>query len=218
MPRPLLLGHRGARATRTVPENTIQSFDLALAHGCDGFEFDVRKTADARAVICHDPEFCKLEIAKAGPGILEELPTLKQVLMRYARTAFLDIELKVPGLEYSLLSCLRASPPQRGFVVSSFLPEVLETLTALDRALPLGLLTETPSQLLRWQVSSARFMLPHSTQIDADLCRAVHVAGKKIIGWTINEKEEMLRLASWGIDGIISDETETLVDTLKKNE
>ena len=31
MTRPLLLGHRGARAVRSIPENTAASFDRALA-------------------------------------------------------------------------------------------------------------------------------------------------------------------------------------------
>ena len=39
-----------------VPENTFASFDLALEHGCDGFEFDVRLTGCGRAVVCHDPK------------------------------------------------------------------------------------------------------------------------------------------------------------------
>lgn len=217
MPRPLLLGHRGARATRTVPENTIESFDLALAHGCDGFEFDVRKTADGRAVVCHDPEVDGLEISKAGPGSLETLPTLTQVLNRYAEKAFLDIELKVPGLEFTLISALRAHPPRRGFVVSSFLLEVLETLAAIDDALPLGLLSETPSQLARWKHSKAGWILPHYPQIDVDLCKAAHAASKKIVAWTVNDRDLMRRLATWGIDGIISDDTEALVATLKAN-
>jgi glycerophosphoryl diester phosphodiesterase len=215
MSRPLLLGHRGARATRTIAENTIDSFDLALAHGCDGFEFDVRKTADGRAVICHDPSIHGLEISKAGPESLQKLPTLKEVLTRYAATAFLDVELKVPGLEHSLLSSLRAHPPRRGFVVSSFLPDVLDTLAALDRSLPLGLLTETPSQLARWKHAPAQWLLPHYPQIDADLCKDVHAAGKKIFAWTVNDREGMRRLASWEIDGLISDDTELLVDTFK---
>src|SRR5947209_1262776 len=83
MSRPLLLGHRGARATRAIPENTFASFDLALAHGCDGFEFDVRRTADGRALICHDPTFREIEIAQAGPGDLADLPDLDHVLARY---------------------------------------------------------------------------------------------------------------------------------------
>jgi glycerophosphoryl diester phosphodiesterase len=217
MPRPVLLGHRGARATRPIPENTIESFDLALAHGCDGFEFDVRKTADGRSVICHDPEVDGFEISKAGPGSLEALPTLTQVLTRYAEKAFLDIELKVPGLEHSLICALRAHPLRRGFVVSSFLPEVLDTLAAINQALPLGLLTETPSQLARWKHSKAGWILAHYPQIDVDLCKAVHAAGKKIMAWTVNDSELMRCIGSWGIDGIISDDTEALVATLKAN-
>ena len=48
---PLLLGHRGMRGSPEVKENTIEAFDLALQHGCHGFEFDVRLTGDRRAVI-----------------------------------------------------------------------------------------------------------------------------------------------------------------------
>jgi glycerophosphoryl diester phosphodiesterase len=42
----------------------------------------------------------------------------------------------------------------------------------------------------------------------------VHAAGKKIFAWTVNDRESMLQLAGWGIDGIISDDTELLVATL----
>src|SRR5262245_42125058 len=49
--RPLLLGHRGARSLKSIPENTIPSFDRALADGCDGFEFDVRRSGDEEAVV-----------------------------------------------------------------------------------------------------------------------------------------------------------------------
>src|ERR1700684_667713 len=103
--RPLLLGHRGARAEKSVPENTPASFDLALAHGCDGFEFDVRLSADGQAVICHDPTTRRMKIEKTASTILE-LPALSQVLEQFAHRAFLDIELKVPGLERQTLDAL----------------------------------------------------------------------------------------------------------------
>src|SRR5580700_7012607 len=96
--RPLLLGHRGARAEKSIPENTVASFDRALASGCDGFEFDVRLTADGRAVVCHDERIRGLEIAQSMAQQLG-LPLLREILTRYQRSAFLDIELKVPGLE-----------------------------------------------------------------------------------------------------------------------
>src|ERR1700758_3983436 len=111
MSRPLQLGHRGARSTRSIPENTLVSFDLALEHGCDGFEFDVRQTGDGRCVICHDPEIQGIEVRRAGAGDLADLPVLEQVLVRYRDRAFLDIEIKVPGTENVVIQCLRTHPP-----------------------------------------------------------------------------------------------------------
>jgi len=208
----LLLGHRGSRATRAIPENTLASFDLALAHGCDGFEFDVRRTADGRALICHDPEFREIEIARAGSGDLPDLPDLDQVLARYHTSAFLDIELKVAGLEPAVLQSLRSHPPRRGCVVSSFLPEVLLALHHLDDRLPLGLLCETRPQLVAWPRIPAHYVLPHCTLMDIDLCRKLQAGKRKVFTWTVNRKESMLQFQKMGVDGIISDDTRTLAE------
>jgi glycerophosphoryl diester phosphodiesterase len=216
MSRPLLLGHRGARAVHSIPENTFESFDLALAHGCDGFEFDVRQTADGRAVICHDPEFKGIPIAQSEAGQLANLPQLDQLLARYADQAFLDIELKVPGLEEIVLATLKTSPPKRGYLVSSFLPEVLRKLRSLDGEVALGLLCEDPKQLAAWQRSPAQYVIPHFTLIDGHLCTTLHAAEKKVFTWTVNGREAMLRLQGYGLDGIISDDTRLLTKTLRR--
>jgi glycerophosphoryl diester phosphodiesterase len=214
MSHPLLLGHRGARATRSVPENTVASFDLALAHSCDGFEFDVRQTADGRAVICHDPTIHGVEVAHAGAGELQELPLLGQVLARYAQSAFLDIEIKAMGLEGTVLTALQSHPPQQGYVLSSFLPDVLLALRALDPGVPLGLICEDSSQLASWRGLPVQFVIPHYSLVDEDLCRVLRAGQKQILVWTVNRREEMLRLKGWGVDGIISDDTKLLVDVL----
>jgi glycerophosphoryl diester phosphodiesterase len=122
--RPLLLGHRGARAVQSIPENTFASFDRALADGCDGFEFDVRLTVDREAVICHDPKFGAEKIERAMAKQVSQLPRLRDVLRRY-RDSFLDIELKVKGLERTMVDLFLRHKPRRGFVVSSFLPGTL---------------------------------------------------------------------------------------------
>jgi glycerophosphoryl diester phosphodiesterase len=207
---PLLLGHRGARVTRSVPENTLPSFDLALAHGCDGFEFDVRQTGEGRCVICHDPDVQGVEIARARDGELANLPVLEQVLDRYQSRAFLDIEIKVPSLEKAVIQSLRTYPPQRGYVVSSFLPDVLLQLRRLDDDLPLGLICETMAQLDGWERLPVQFVIPHYTLTDTDVCNAVHAAGRKLFTWTVNRQEQMFRFKEMGVDGIISDETEML--------
>ena len=39
-------------------------------------------------------------------------------------------------------------------------------------------------------------------------------AGKKVLVWTVNSRAEMQRLQALGVDGIISDETRLLAETL----
>ncbi len=210
--RPLLLGHRGARAVKSIPENTFASFDRALADGCDGFEFDVRLTADGQAVVCHDPKVGALEVAQAAAGQLAGLPRLGEVLERYHDTAFLDIELKVAGLERITVDSLRAHRPLRGFLVSSFLPEVLHALHEEDSSVPLGLICETKSELQRWRKLPLEYVVPHYKLVTEDLIRELREGDKKIFVWTVNHPELMQRFVNWSVQGIISDDTELLVE------
>ena len=150
--RPLLLGHRGVRPLRRFvvrrlqaqlpAENTLGAFDYALASGCDGFEFDVRFTCDRRAVLCHDPQIGGKEIASSDYSDLQHtgngLTNLEDVLARFGSTAYLDVELKVSGDEEAIVAALHANPPKRGCVVSSFLPDVLLRIHAIDADVPLG--------------------------------------------------------------------------------
>jgi glycerophosphoryl diester phosphodiesterase len=213
MTRPLLLGHRGARADKTFPENTLPSFDLALAQGCDGFEFDVRLTADGQAVVCHDATTRGLEIAESSAQQLA-LPLLRDVLTRYQSTAFLDIELKVPGLETIVADLLRQLAPARGFVVSSFLPEVLQTIHARDATLPLGLICETRTEFIRWAHLPVDYVIPHHKLLSQNLVAEMKAAGKKMLVWTVNASVDMKRFSKWGVDGVISDYPKRLVRAL----
>jgi glycerophosphoryl diester phosphodiesterase len=214
MTRPILLGHRGARAFRQIPENTLASFELCLSHGCDGFEFDVRLSADGQAVICHDATIGGMKIEDtASKGL--PLPTLADVLRQFAPRAFLDIELKVAGLGLQTLAELRKHPPQKGYVVSSFLPDVLAAIHDLDPAIPLGLLCETRGQLRGWREMPAEWVIPQFKLADGKLVELVHAAGKRIMVWTVNRTERMGEFAAWGVDAIISDETELMVRSLR---
>ena len=216
----LLLGHRGARSD--APENTLAAFDLALKHGADGFEFDVRFTSDKRTIICHDPKFNRRVIRKhtfsqlqASCSSAEEAPpSLEDVLKHYGRTAFLNIEVKVRGMEDTVLRALKKYPPRHGYFISSFLPGVVRKLYALDSSLALGALAQTPWQLRRWRTLPVRYVVPHYRLLSARLIERVHAAGKSVITWTVNDPRLMVRAAKLGVDGIISDDTKLLVKTL----
>jgi glycerophosphoryl diester phosphodiesterase len=51
--------------------------------------------------------------------------------------------------------------------------------------------------------------------VDEALCQFLHAAQKQILVWTVNGREEMLQLRSWGVDGIIADDTKLLVEVLR---
>jgi glycerophosphoryl diester phosphodiesterase len=214
MTRPLFLGHRGARASRQIAENTLASFELCLRHGCDGFEFDVRLSADGQAVICHDATVGAMKIEKTASKSLA-LPTLEDVLGQFAQRAFLDIELKVAGLAPQTVAVLRKHPPQKGYVVSSFLPDVLTTIHDLDPAIPLGFLCETRHQLRCWREMPAEWVIPQFKLADGGLVELVRAAGKRIMVWTVNGTERMREFAVRGVDAILSDETELMVRSLQ---
>ncbi len=229
-PRPLLLGHRGARVlsrlqmnTRTAakvpPENTLVAFEYALAHGCDGFEFDVRITRDERLVLCHDASLRGRKIAASlFDGLRsrfdEALPRLEDVLTAFGARAYLDIEVKVAGGEELILSALGRSKPQQ-YLFSSFLPEVLLRLHQLDPSQPLGFICDRLENVHAWQDLPIRVFLPQYELVSEKLICDVHSRGMQIFTWTVNRKQDMQRLAAWGIDGLISDDPILLTKTLR---
>lgn len=200
------------------PENTPAAFDYALAHGCDGFEFDVRYTRDRRSVLQHEPKVKGSEVAATDHAPLERrigyrLSGLEDVLQLFGANAWLDIELKVSGEEEAIAAAVRAHPPRRGFVVSSFLPEVLLRLREIDPTLPLGYICDHPDDAQLWSGLPIQFFIPHCSLVSRMLIEEAHRRKMKLFTWTVNLSEEMLRLAGWGVDGLISDDPKLLSQT-----
>src|SRR5947209_17182733 len=204
-----------------VNPNTLTAFDLALEHGVDGFEFDVRCTRNLQAVICHDARLNRLSVRRhtfkqlqaSFGGADDSLPCLDDVLERFARTAFLNIEVKVRGMEKAIVRAVKRMAPQQGYFISSFLPGVVRELHALDDSLVLGTLAQTRWQLRRWNRMPGKYVVPHYHLLSRRLIEEIHDAGKLAVTWTVNEPKRMLRVADMGVDGIISDDTRLLVKT-----
>ena len=226
-PRPLLLGHRGARPLPLLGlrwrkpnfpvENTLAALDYALANGCDGFEFDVRYTRDRRSVLHHDLALKQHQIAATDYTRLERrgcnLACLEDVLARFGAKAYLDIELKVDGNETAIVAALHANLPRCGFVVSSFLPDVLLRLHELDPSLPLGYVCDREEKLARCSDLPITAFFPRHDLVSRRLIDDAHARNLKLLTWTVNDPHHMLRLAEWGVDGLISDSPVLLRNT-----
>jgi len=164
-------------------------------------------------VVCHDPKVAGFQLSRTMAKEVSQFPRLRDILQRY-RDSFLDIELKVKGLERITLDLFLRHKPRRGFVVSSFVPGVLKSLRAEDATIPLGLICEFKTQLRLWSELPVEYVIPHHALAEPDLIRKIKGAGKKVIVWTVNDAADMKRFAESGVDGIISDDTALLCRTM----
>lgn len=220
---PLLLGHRGCRLPK-FQENTLPAFTHAIDSSCDGFEFDVRSTSDHRAVCVHGPSIGNKVIAEctydefrkeslnSGKG---EISTLEQVVQSFGKSAFLNIELKVQGLEEQALEIVKGLSQDR-FVISSFQSEVICRIRELDPDVPVGFIFSTVDGLRSWPILPGPYVIPNSDLVTPAVVESVHAADRKLIAWTVNRPAEMKRLADWGVDGLISDNPALLCKTLRR--
>ncbi len=185
-----------------APENTIASFQKAIALGCDEVELDVWLDADERFVVSHD---------RPRPGAV----TLDEVLDFCRGRVVVNVELKcetggVPARAAGALVArhlaLRGDP---GVYLSSVWPSALEgardaaadVRLAYVFALPVarGSLLETARDLRLAQLH------PERRIVRQDFVRVAHDAGLAVHAWTVNDPDEIARFAVWGVDGIISD-------------
>jgi len=98
-----IVSHRGEHDNNSVMENTIAAFDRVVERGVWGIELDVRWTRDLRPVVIHDTD-CQRVFGKSLlinrvtlaelQKLVPEIPSLEQVIQRYAKKAHLMVELK----------------------------------------------------------------------------------------------------------------------------
>ena len=90
----------------------------------------------------------------------------------------------------------------------------MRKLHALDRSLVLGAISKSYWHLRRWKALPVSHVVPHYALLTPKLVDELHAAGKTVITWTVNDPRKMLQAAAMGVDGIISDDTKLLVETL----
>ena len=100
-------------------------------------------------------------------------------------------------------------------MISSFLPEVLQTLNAQDSTVALGVICENRAELGRWRELPVEYVIVQWKLVTHGLLDEIKAAKRKAFVWTVNEREAVKRFAGWGVDGIISDDTRLLAKSLE---
>ena len=208
---PILLGHRGA--PHAAPENTLWSFHQALRMGAAGFEFDVRASGDGRLVVVHDPRAGGRRVSTT-PAAMLGVPLLEDVLREFPN-AWLDIELKVAGIEKPVAElAARYLKPER-YVVTSFHAQAVRELKRLSPGTPAGLLFKRP--LLRLPAWARKpeldFLAPHHTVLTRRLSRIARERGLRLIAWTVNTPAAMRRMREREVEVVITDYPDRFPET-----
>ena len=96
--------------------------------------------------------------------------------------------------------------------LQSFDPRVVAEARRLMPDLCLGLLVEDPAVLDGFPSRLGfvpDYVNPHVSLVDKPLVEMLHRHGSKVVAWTVNDREEMIRMKLLGIDGLITDHPET---------
>lgn len=231
---PLILGHRGASAH--APENTLAAFRLACAQGADGIELDVKLSADGAMVVIHDQTVDRTtggsgkvnslkleEIKRLDAGSFfspafkgEPIPTLEEVFAAVGQDLLINVELTnyaslgdaLPELAADLI---RRMGLESKVIISSFSPFNLVRFQRRLPGLPLGLLTMPgPAgvilRTLTGWLTPRQALHPHFSDVTPALVARYHRRGRKVNVWTVDQPEEMNRLAALRVDAIITDD------------
>ncbi|HEY7258553.1 MAG TPA: glycerophosphodiester phosphodiesterase [Gaiellales bacterium] len=194
--RVAICAHRGA--SRRHPENTLAAFAAAVEMGADMIETDVRRTARGRLVLHHDP---------LGPRTPRGLVELAELVERADGRIALDVELKEAGYEADVLAVLEPRPA--GLVVTSFLPDAVAAVRALDPEVETGLIFrpgDRGSLPARADACGARMVVAHSSVLRPELAAELRRAGRPLMVWTVNDRRRLAAvLAMPGVTHVVTD-------------
>ncbi|WP_425078972.1 glycerophosphodiester phosphodiesterase family protein [Ruegeria denitrificans] len=220
-----VIGHRGAAALR--PENTMASVLKAIEDGADWVEIDVQETADDVVVVAHDSDFMKLagvnlkvwdatmqDVADIDIGswfgpeyAAERTPTLREVLEAARGKSKVLIELKYYGhdvdLENRVIGLVEELGMQNDVATMSLKYPAVQKMEKVRPDWRSGVLAATAIGDLSGL--EGEFVAVNAGMVTPGLIRKVQDAGKDIYVWTVNDPLQMSRMASMGVDGLITD-------------
>ncbi len=241
--RPLVLGHRGASAE--APENTLAAFRRALDLGADGFELDVWRCGSGEAVVIHDadaartggqampvkdsplPRLRKLDVGRwRGKGFAgERIPTLSEVLLEFPG-AVVNVEMKsgtVPdlGLAVEVVRTLRQHRAEPRVVVSSFSASLLGAFRSLAPDVATGFLVAPGAIAWARATAAVRALRPSAIHLARELATPQRVgawarAGLNVLVWTVDDPDEVERLARMGVAALVSNRPGVAREAVKR--
>jgi glycerophosphoryl diester phosphodiesterase len=230
----LVLGHRGSPAEAL--ENTLESFEAAVAAGADGIECDVRGTRDGGLLLHHDEKLVRtagrpealrqlslkevLGVRLLGggriPTVDEALDVLSALARRRGRRLLVDLEIKEADLAAAVPSLLRRREDRElDLLITSFDARAVAAASRAGGRHRTGLLDRgrRPRPVAVAQRAGASWLAACQGSVGA--VRRARVVGLRTLVWTVDEPAEACRYRDEGVDALCTNAPRLLVGVLR---
>lgn len=202
-----------------APENTVKGIETAYELGATGCEIDIQRTSDGYYVVNHDNDFKRVAGVGKKPSEMtleevkelrvdgEPVPTLEEMLDASRDKVTLFVELKGETADNRMaddaVRIIQEEGMQDQAVLISLKYDVLEyieqkypeMLTGYLAFISFGKIENTPFDYLALEEEIAT----------DDTIESVHMKGKKLLVWTVNEEDDIERFLTSDADAIITD-------------
>lgn len=242
MIKPLIIAHRGASAY--APENTLSSIRKAVQMGTDGIELDVRLSKDGNVVVIHDRsvnrtsngngrvEDLTLEQLKnldfgswfSSEFKNERIATLEEVFS-YLKdwNGLINVEIKSEWLQFTAIEKKVAElilkfDRQDNTIVSSFSALSLIKFKLIKSRIQTGILYHTSDKLplIRAKLLNVDAIHPWYENVTKEVRKNASKNNIKINTYTVDNPAEIRKLASMGMDGIITNVPDVALKAINK--
>lgn len=226
---PIGFAHRGARAH--APENTIESFQLALRLGATGLESDVWVTSDGEAVLDHDG-VVRVGLGRKRPirevrrrDLPAHIPTASEMLDACHGDFSFSVDIKDPDSLVPFLGAVRDIAPH--LEESVWLCHHDWRLVATWRPLTSAKLVDS-TRLSRMKEGPERRAATlaeagidcvnmHHTDWTGGLVTLFHRFELFALGWDMQHDHVLDDGLRMGLDGVFSDHTDRMMDAFARN-
>ncbi|EON23993.1 glycerophosphoryl diester phosphodiesterase [Nocardioides sp. CF8] len=240
----LAFAHRGGAYHPEIEglENTMAAFTHAVALGYTYLETDVHVTGDGVLLAFHDDvldrvtdrtgsiaETSYADVQAALIGGRERVPTLTELFEAFPDARF-NIDIKSAGAVSALAEFIAANEAWDRVLVGSFSRTRLGAFRRLTRGrvatsahpLEVAAYVLSPTAALARLLTPGRpdaLQIPHRrgrlVVASRRVIRRAHANGVQVHVWTVDERDEMIELLERGVDGLITDRTDILIDVLR---
>ncbi|MEV4976205.1 glycerophosphodiester phosphodiesterase [Streptomyces scopuliridis] len=236
-PAPIPFAHRGGTADGL--ENTAAAFRRAAGLGYRYFETDVHATADGRLVAFHDSTLDRVtdargriadlswkDVRRARVAGTEPLPLFEELLEEFPDARW-NVDIKAAPAQLPLVELIRRTDSWDRVCVGSF--SEARVAGAARLAGPrlatsygvrgvLGLRLRSYGIPAPVRPGAVCAQVPETQNgvrvVDERFVRTAHARGLQVHVWTVNDPDRMGALLDLGVDGIMTDQLETLRSVL----